>query len=96
MELYNLTIHELHDKLKNKEISSLELTEIFLKRIGAVDSKIKAYITVTAEEAIKQALRQLKAKRSEVQIKIVSEEERGLFGMPGAKPAKIRVTLIKN
>lgn len=49
----------------------------------------------TVGEAIKKALNQLKAKRSEVQIKIVSEEVRGLFGMPGAKPAKIRATLIK-
>ncbi|MDP1853655.1 MAG: Jag N-terminal domain-containing protein [Candidatus Omnitrophota bacterium] len=48
----------------------------------------------TVEEAIKKALAQLKAKRSEVQIKIISEEVRGLFGMPGAKPAKIRATLI--
>lgn len=49
----------------------------------------------TVEEAIKKALGQLKARRAEVQIKIVSEEARGLFGMPGAKPAKIRATLIK-
>ncbi len=48
----------------------------------------------TVEEAIKKALAQLKAKRSEVQIKIISEEVRGLFGMLGAKPAKIRATLI--
>ena len=48
----------------------------------------------TVEEAIKKALEQLRAKRSEVQIKIVSEEARGLFGMAGAKPAKIRATLI--
>lgn len=47
----------------------------------------------TVEEAIKKAMAQLKAKRSEVQIKIVSEEARGLFGMPGAKPAKITATL---
>lgn len=49
----------------------------------------------TVEEAIKKALQELKAKRSEVKIKIVSEETRGLFGMPGAKPAKVRATLIK-
>lgn len=55
MELYNLTIHELHEKLKKREMTSLELTETFLKRIDAVDGKIKAYITVTKEEAIKQA-----------------------------------------
>ena len=56
MELYNLTIHELHEKLKKKEITSLELTEVFLKRIDAVDGKIKAYITVTKEDAMKQAM----------------------------------------
>ena len=56
MELYDLTIHELHEKLKKKEITSLELTESFLKRIDAVDGKIKAYITVTKEDAIKQAI----------------------------------------
>ncbi|MBI5875172.1 MAG: Asp-tRNA(Asn)/Glu-tRNA(Gln) amidotransferase subunit GatA [Deltaproteobacteria bacterium] len=55
MELYNLTIHELHEKLKKKEASSLELTETFLKRIDAVDGKIKAFLTVTKEDAIKQA-----------------------------------------
>lgn len=55
MELYNLTIHELSKKLKKKEITSLELTEAFLKRIDAVDGKIKAFITVTKEDAIKQA-----------------------------------------
>jgi len=56
LELYNLTTHELHEKLKKKEITSLELTEAFLKRIDAIDSKIKAFITVTKEDAIKQAL----------------------------------------
>lgn len=55
MELYNLTIHELHEKLKKKETTSLELTEAFLKRIDAVDCKIKAFLTVTKEDAIKQA-----------------------------------------
>jgi spoIIIJ-associated protein len=49
----------------------------------------------TVEEAIQKALQQLNVKRSEVQIKILSEERRGLFGMAGAKPAKIRATLTK-
>ena len=55
MELYNLTIHELHEKLKNKEITSLQLTEVFLKRIDAVEIKIKAYITIAKEYAARQA-----------------------------------------
>ena len=55
MELHNLTIHELHEKLRKKETTSLQLTEAFLKRIDAVDGKIKAYITVTRDEAFAQA-----------------------------------------
>ncbi|MCX5711790.1 MAG: Jag N-terminal domain-containing protein [Candidatus Omnitrophica bacterium] len=47
----------------------------------------------TVEEAIKKALAQLKVPRDKVQIKIISEEEKGLFGMPGARLAKVRVTI---
>ncbi len=47
----------------------------------------------TVAEAIKKALAELKVKRSQVKIEVLSEEEKGLFGMPGAKPAKIRVSL---
>jgi len=47
----------------------------------------------TVEEAIKKALAQLKLERNQVKIKVLSEEKKGLFGMPGAKPAKIRVTV---
>ena len=47
----------------------------------------------TVEEAVKKALKELKLPRNKVKIEVVSEEEKGLFGMPGAKPAKIRVSL---
>ncbi|HTY45215.1 MAG TPA: Jag N-terminal domain-containing protein [Patescibacteria group bacterium] len=48
----------------------------------------------TIEEAIKKALKELKLPREKVKIEVLSEEKKGLFGMPGAKPAKIRVTVI--
>jgi spoIIIJ-associated protein len=47
----------------------------------------------TVEEAVKKALKELNLPRQRVKIEILSEEEKGLFGMPGAKPAKIRVTI---
>lgn len=50
----------------------------------------------TTEEAIKKALKELKLPRDKVKIEVLSEEAKGLFGMPGAKPAKIRVSLIKS
>ncbi|WP_243372228.1 Asp-tRNA(Asn)/Glu-tRNA(Gln) amidotransferase subunit GatA [Geotalea sp. SG265] len=55
MELFELTIHELHDKLKKKEVSSVEATKALLARIEAVEPKVNAFITVTAEQALKDA-----------------------------------------
>jgi len=49
----------------------------------------------TVEEAIKKALKTLKLPRNKIKIEVLSEEEKGLFGMPGAKPAKIRISVIK-
>lgn len=50
-ELYSLTIHELHQKLKNKEISSVELTQSVLDRIQKIDPQVEAYLTVCADQA---------------------------------------------
>jgi aspartyl-tRNA(Asn)/glutamyl-tRNA(Gln) amidotransferase subunit A len=50
--VYRLTIHELHEKLKGKEVTAQEVTEALLKRIQEVDPRIKAYLTVIEEEAI--------------------------------------------
>jgi aspartyl-tRNA(Asn)/glutamyl-tRNA(Gln) amidotransferase subunit A len=55
MELYELTIHELHTKLKTGEVSSVEATRSMLDRIGAVEDKVRAFITITPEEALKDA-----------------------------------------
>jgi len=49
----------------------------------------------TVEEAIKIALQELKLSRNKVKIEVLSDEEKGLFGMAGAKPAKIRVSVLK-
>lgn len=52
----------------------------------------KEFEGATVEEAIKKALEELKIPRDKLKITVLSEEKRGLFGMPGAKPAKIRVS----
>jgi aspartyl-tRNA(Asn)/glutamyl-tRNA(Gln) amidotransferase subunit A len=53
--VYRLTIHELHKKLKSKEVSAQEVTGSLLERIRTVDPQIKAYLLVTPEEAMMQA-----------------------------------------
>jgi len=60
--------------------------------------KIK-YVEVegkTVEEAIEKALQELKLPRNRVKIESLSEEKKGLFGMAGAKPAKVRVSIIES
>ncbi len=46
------TIVELSQKLKNKESTSLEMTESYLARIEEVDSRVNAFLTITADEAL--------------------------------------------
>ncbi|MCX5709354.1 MAG: Jag N-terminal domain-containing protein [Candidatus Omnitrophica bacterium] len=50
----------------------------------------------TVEEAIKKALKELSVPRNKVKIEVLVDEQKGLFGMAGAKPAKVRVSTIKN
>ncbi|WP_417671391.1 Asp-tRNA(Asn)/Glu-tRNA(Gln) amidotransferase subunit GatA [Roseibium sp.] len=50
-DLTKLTIAEAREKLGNKEITSLELTDAFLKNIEGANEKINAYVAVTADQA---------------------------------------------
>ena len=55
MNLYELTAHELKNKLKNKEVTVPEIVQSYLDRIEEVEPKIKAFITINKEEALKEA-----------------------------------------
>ncbi|HEX3095824.1 MAG TPA: Asp-tRNA(Asn)/Glu-tRNA(Gln) amidotransferase subunit GatA [Patescibacteria group bacterium] len=60
MKWEEMQLHELREKLDNKEISSVELTKYFLARIHELSpegdrEKLNAFITITEEEALKQA-----------------------------------------
>jgi len=50
-----LTIHEAHELIKNKEITSVELTRACLNRVEQVDKKVSALVTVLEEPALEQA-----------------------------------------
>lgn len=52
-----LTIHEAHQLLKTRQLSSVELTKACLQRIRQVDPKVRAFVTVTDELALQQAER---------------------------------------
>jgi len=53
--MINKTLAELASGLDSGEFSSVELTQAYLDRIQAEDSKYNAFITVTATEALAQA-----------------------------------------
>ncbi len=55
MELFSLGISELHKKLQEREISARDIHDSVYKRIDAVDGRIRAYVTVTREKALKMA-----------------------------------------
>jgi len=49
----------------------------------------------TTKEAIAMALKTLNVKKDAVDVKILREEHKGLFGMEGAELAKIKVSIKK-
>ena len=55
MMLNELKIKQAQEKLVNREISSVELTQACLDRIKAVDDKVKACLTVCEKEALEEA-----------------------------------------
>jgi len=75
MELHQLTIHQLHDLLVKKEVTSREATEALYQQIQEMDGKISAYLILTRKEALQQAAR--------VDRKIAEGKEIGdLAGIP--------------
>lgn len=74
MELYSLTIHELRELLKKREVSALEVTKSYLERIKEVEPKIEALITITEDFALQKA--------KEADEKIRKGEDTALTGIP--------------
>ncbi len=54
-ELYKLTIHQAAQLLRQRSLSSVELTKACLQRIEQIESKIRACVTVCPDIALEQA-----------------------------------------
>ena len=77
MKLYESTVHELHEQLQNKQLSSVELTKAVYDRIEEVEDKVGAYVTLDKENALAQA--------AKVDTMIAAGETiKPLAGIPGA------------
>ncbi len=53
--LTRLTIHELSERFRRREVTPSEAAQAYLARIEALDPQVKAYLTVTREQALRQA-----------------------------------------
>lgn len=74
MDITALKIRDARKMLDGREISAPELAKAYLDRIAETDGKIKSYITVTADSAMKMA--------EKAQKKIDSGEAGSLCGIP--------------
>jgi len=77
LELYSLAISEARDLLDKREISANDLVNSIYQRIDAVEEKVKAFITITKNNAMKMA--------GEAQKKIDLEEKQNntsILGIP--------------
>jgi len=72
--LYDLTIEQAHNLLKNREISSVELTKAVLERISRVEDNVHAFVTVTGDWALQQA--------EAADVRIKKGHESPLTGIP--------------
>jgi aspartyl-tRNA(Asn)/glutamyl-tRNA(Gln) amidotransferase subunit A len=55
LDITELSIAELSEKLKNKELTSRAATKAYLARIKDLDKDINAFITVSSDEALQSA-----------------------------------------
>ena len=51
MELYELTVHELLEKLEKNEITPEDITKSYIERINNKEQDIQAFITLLDKEA---------------------------------------------
>ena len=75
MDITELTVHELQEKIKNKELTVTEINKAYIDRIKEKESEVQAFITELTEQGIKQA--------EEIQKRIDDGEKLGdLAGIP--------------
>lgn len=72
--LNKLTIKKAKEGLSNKDFSSVELTKACLDQIKKTDEKLNAFVTLTEEEALKNA--------TNADVRISKGEDAPLLGIP--------------
>ena len=55
MDITELTVHELQEKLKNKELTSYDITKAYVDRIEEKEKDVQAFVTTLENEALEKA-----------------------------------------
>ena len=55
MDITNLTVHELQEKLKNKELTIPQITKAYVDRINEKESDVQAFVTTLTDEALESS-----------------------------------------
>ena len=75
MDITELTVHELQEKIKNKELTIMQINEAYVNRIKEKEPEVQAFITELTEQGIEQA--------KQIQNRIDNGEKVGyLAGIP--------------
>lgn len=72
--MHRTTITQARELLKNKKLSSVQLTEAVFARIDQVEDKVQAFVHLTREKALQQA--------KDADARIAAGEEAPLLGIP--------------
>lgn len=70
----DMTLQEVRELLRKKEVTAVELTQFYLKRIRKHDGAVNAYLRLTEEEALEMA--------ADADRKIAKGEDSPLLGVP--------------
>ena len=52
MDITELTVHELQEKIKSKELTITEITKAYVEKINEKEKDIEAFVTPLTEDAI--------------------------------------------
>ena len=75
MNITDLTVHELQEKLANNELTITDITKAYVDRIAEKEPQVEAFLTTLTDEAMKQS-EELQSKKEK------GELEGNLAGIP--------------
>ena len=64
MDITELTVHELQEKLENKELTITDITKAYVNRIDKKEKDVQAFVTTLKDEALEEA-KELESKETD-------------------------------